>query len=152
MKNKVVMIGLVLAMNFGMIQQAEAHEKRFVQSRYHFVVGFLNEPAFSGGMNGIDLRVSDADSGAPVTGLESALIAEVWTPEQTNPMKLPLRRRYGQEGAYGAYFLPARPGPYHFRIHGVMDGVAIDEEFVSGKETFANVEDSNPLVFPPLAE
>ncbi len=152
MKSNRVIIGLFLGIFLGTITHAEAHEKRFVQSRYHFVVGFLKEPAFSGEMNGIDLRVSDADSGAPVKGLESALTADVWTPEQTKALKLPLRGRYGQEGAYGAYFLPARPGKYHFRIHGVIDGVAIDEAFVSGKETFADVEDSNTLVFPPLAE
>lgn len=152
MKNKSVMIGLILAMSFGVMQQAEGHEKRFVQSRYHFIVGFLKEPAFSGEMNGIDLRVTDADSGAPVRGLEVTLKAEVRQADDSRSMALPLRNRYGQEGAYDAYFLPARPGGYQFRIHGMIDGVAIDEKFVSGKETFADVEDSNALVFPPLAE
>ena len=37
---------------------ASAHERRTV-GKYQFVVGWLNEPAFSGQMNSIDLRVTD---------------------------------------------------------------------------------------------
>jgi len=50
----------------GSTQHASAHERRTVlNGRYQFVVGFLNEPAVSGEVNSVDLRVSDLTQATP---------------------------------------------------------------------------------------
>lgn len=124
---------------------AFAHEKRGVGD-LQIVVGFVNEPAFSGEMNGIDLRVKTADD-QPVEGLEKSLKAEVRYADRDEVMELTFRKRYKQPGVYAAYFLPSRPGQYHFRIMGQAGEQAIDETFSSG-ERFHDVENSKELFFP----
>ncbi|MBI2322865.1 MAG: hypothetical protein HYU88_12445 [Chloroflexi bacterium] len=58
--------------------QVLAHERRPVAGKYQLVVGFLNEPAFAGQMNGIDLRVTvPAEGDKPIEGLEKTLKATV---------------------------------------------------------------------------
>lgn len=124
---------------------AYAHEKRAVGDA-QFVVGFVNEPAFNGEMNAVDLRVSDQD-GKPIEGLEQTLKAEVGYGEAGEVMEIPFRKRYNQPGAYAAYFLPVRPGKYRFHIFGKIADAAVDETFNSG-EGFHDVENSKALAFP----
>lgn len=122
-----------------------AHEKRSV-GEYEFIVGFLNEPAFSGAMNGLDLRVSK--DGQPVEGLEKNLQALVKSPDGKSVMTLTLRKRYKQPGAYAGHFLPVQPGQYSFQVAGKIDGAEVDETFTSGPGTFGNVENAEALRFP----
>lgn len=138
---------------------ASAHESRDVaDGQFTFVVGFLDEPAYSGEMNGLDLRVSRIDPAAtpvaegadapsmPVEGLDASLQAEVFFADQTMP--LVISASYGEPGAYESVFFPTQPGDYSFHIFGTIDGVAIDETFTSGPETFGPMEDPAPLQFP----
>jgi len=127
------------------VPPAQAHEKRVVGDN-QFVVGFVNEPAFNGEMNAIDLRVSDKD-GQPIEGLEETLKAEVGFGEGGEVMEIPFRKRYKQPGAYAAYFLPVQPGKYRFHIHGMIADKPVDETFTSG-EGFHDVENSKALAFP----
>ena len=113
-----------------------AHEHRTV-GKYEFVAGFLTEPAFSGQMNGADIRVSEG--GQPVEGLEERLKITVLYGEKS--LELPLRARYKQPGAYGAYFLPSQPGKYTFLVKGKIGETEIDEKFESGSG-FHDLEDS----------
>ncbi len=124
---------------------AHAHEKRAVGDT-QFIVGFVNEPAFNGEMNAIDLRVSDKD-GKPIDELEQTLKAEVGYGEASEVMEIPFRKRYNQPGAYAAYFLPVQPGKYRFHIHGNIAGKAVDETFTSG-QGFHDVENSKDVAFP----
>lgn len=125
---------------------AFAHEKRNVAGKYDFVVGFLNEPAFSGAMNGIDLRISEGNK--PVEGLEQALRAKVYFGDSQTSFPLALKKRYKQPGNYAGYFYPTKPGKYTFVIEGVIEGDAIREVFASGPGTFGDVQDSENLKFP----
>lgn len=127
---------------------AYAHEKRMV-GETQFVVGFVNEPAFNGEMNAIDLRVSDKE-GTPIEGLEQTLKAEVGYGEGSEVMEILFRKRYNQSGAYAAYFLPVQPGKYRFHIHGSIADKAVDETFTSG-EGFHDVENSKYLAFPRMS-
>ena len=40
---------------------AWAHEHRDVAGKFMFMVGFVNEPAFAGEMNGVDVRIMTLD-------------------------------------------------------------------------------------------
>ncbi len=138
---------------------ASAHERRDVaDGQYRFVVGFLEEPAFSGEKNGLDLRVAKLDPAAtpvaegedppttPVEGLESTLQAEVFFADQSMP--LVISASFGEPGSYESVFFPTQPGDYSFHIFGTIEGVAIDETFTSGPDTFGPMEDPAPLQFP----
>lgn len=122
---------------------AYAHEKRAV-GEYEFVVGFVNEPAFSGAMNGLDLMVNKNQ--APVDGIQT-LKASVQFEAQEEKLNLTLKPRYKQPGKYAGYFFPTKPGKYTFYITGKVGETEIDEVFVSG-EKFHNIEDVEALKWP----
>lgn len=122
-----------------------AHERRQVAGEYDFVVGFINEPAFSGEMNGVDLQVTSG--GQPVEGLETTMKAVVRYGDETAGLGIPFKPRYRQLGSYAAYFLPAKPGKYVFEIIGTLNGRYVEEVFESGSK-FHDVEDSSAVIWP----
>ncbi|MBA2518569.1 MAG: hypothetical protein H0V24_02785 [Chloroflexia bacterium] len=126
-----------------------AHEGREVaEGRYDFTVGFIEEPAFVGEMNGLTLRVEaiDGDATEPVIGLDQTLEAEVIFGDQT--MALELSPAFQDDGVYESVFFPMAVGDYTFRIFGEIDGTAIDESFTSAPDGFDSVQDRAPLEFP----
>ncbi len=129
----------------GFVPAASAHERRVVAGRFEFIVGFINEPAFSGQMNGVDLRVTQKNK--PVENLEGQLKVIVTRNDVDRSLELKFERKYNDPGHYAAHFLPAKPGKYVFRIVGTIGGVTIDEQFESG-EKFHDVNDAAPLQFP----
>ena len=158
-------VGLVLALGLALPLITSAHESRKVDSdKYQFVVGWLNEPAYSGFLNSIDLTVThlsgsanatpvassdgdnDASAGTPVTGLEDTLKAEVINGGQK--MALNLEPRYNQPGKYSGYAIPTVASDYSFHIYGTINGDQIDETFTSGPNTFGSVIDSKTIMFP----
>jgi len=138
---------LLLAFCAGLPTTALAHERRPVAGRYQLVVGFLTEPAISGQMNGIDLRVTSSGDSRPVEGLEKTLKAEIGE-GGARTMPLELQARFGQPGSYVAYFIPTREGRYGFHLSGAIDGAAVDESFESGPGRFDDVRSAQQLQFP----
>jgi hypothetical protein len=124
---------------------ALAHEQRVV-GKYTFVVGFLNEPAYTDFPNSLDMRIMETQSGKPVEGLEKTLNAEVIFGASTMPLQL--RARFGQPGAYLADLVPTRAGSYIFHITGDVQGQSVDEKFESGPNTFSDGTDLTALQFP----
>ena len=124
---------------------ALAHEQRVV-GKYTFVVGFLNEPAYTDLPNSLDMRIMETQSGKPVDGLDKTLQAQVVFGASTMPLQL--RARFGQEGAYLADVVPTKAGTYIFHITGNVQGQNVDEQFESGPNTFSDVEDLTDLQFP----
>ncbi|HYI67951.1 MAG TPA: hypothetical protein VEW95_13610 [Candidatus Limnocylindrales bacterium] len=120
-----------------------AHESRDIGD-ITMVVGFLEEPVYTGQKSGLDLRVSHA--GEPVEGLEETLQAEVTFDGQTRD--LPISAAFGEPGAYRSVFFPTAAGPYTFHIFGEVDGEPIDESFTSGPDTFSEVQDVTGGQFP----
>lgn len=120
-----------------------AHETREV-GEYTFVVGFLDEPVYSGQKSGLDLRISRGEE--PVEGLEESLAAEVTFGNETRD--LPISPVFGQAGAYRSVFFPTAAGPYTFRVSGTIDGEEVDEAFTSGPDTFSEVQDVTGGQFP----
>jgi hypothetical protein len=124
-------------------QAALGHEQRDVAG-HSFVVGFADEPVFTGQKSGLEFFVTLSEQ--PVEGLEQTLQAEVIYQDQRRD--LPLSPRFGEPGWYESIFFPTAAGPYTFRIFGDLAGQQIDEEFTSGPETFSEVEEQTSGQFP----
>jgi hypothetical protein len=155
---KLLALGLLAALFVALPWATTAHEHRTV-GKYEVVVGFLNEPAVSNELNGLDFRVTElpaaeagatpeaeAAEGTPVEGLETTLQAEVIFGDQRMP--LTLRAAWNSPGHYAANFIPTQPGDYSFHIWGTINGMAFDETFTAGPETFSTVIDRTTLEFP----
>lgn len=144
---RLVMVSFALALGVTLMltQVVSAHERRTV-GKYEFVVGFLNEPAYVGQPNAIDLRVTDTEAKKPVEGLEKTLQVEVIFGGKALPVQL--RSRFGQPGAYAGDLIPTKPGAYIFHFTGTIEALKIDEKFESGPGRFGEVEDTSPLQFP----
>ena len=150
MKNR-KRITLVAAMTMALllilvgVGVALAHEQRTV-GKYTMIVGFLNEPAYTGFPNSLDMRIMEAQSGKPVDGLEKTLQVEVIYGASTMPLQL--RARFGQSGAYLADLVPTKAGTYIFHIFGDIQGQKVDEKFESGPGRFDDAQDLTSLQFP----
>ena len=140
---------------------ALAHEGREVEG-YNLVVGFLNEPAYEGMLNGVSLNVTEADDhdhgGAghahteeptnPVEGLEQTLQVEVTHLNSGASRVMPMQTVFGKPGYYKADFVPTDTGQYRFRFTGSIEGTMIDESFDSGPGRFTDVVPATNLQFP----
>ena len=126
---------------------ALGHERRNV-GPYQFVVGFLNEPAFAGTINGIDVTITDtrADN-KPVEGVEKTLSAEV-TSGGLRPLPITLVTRFGMPGHYAGFFVPTKDGTYTFRFAGMVESTSVDEKFESGPGRFNDVLSTSELQYP----
>ncbi len=142
---------------------AAAHEHREVANgQYEMVVGFIEEPAFVGEMNGLYLRVektaapeaaaspaAEVEEGTPVEGLADTLQAEVIFGDQRMP--LTLEPAFRQPGVYHSVFFPTTPGDYTFHIFGQIEGNPVDETLTSAPGGFDSVQPVEPLQFPKPA-
>jgi hypothetical protein len=125
-----------------------AHEER-AAGGVQFVVGWGDEPAYTGSRNSVEITVSDA-GGRPVTDLGNALKVEVI--KGSERVTLPLVANFGGSsgtpGTYRAWLTPTRPGSYTFRLIGRAGGKSVDESFTSSPTTFDEVQDMANIQFP----
>jgi hypothetical protein len=138
----------VIAASLGIwSNSAYAHERRNV-GPYQFVVGFVTEPAFAGAVNGIDLRISDTRTDNKAgEGVEKTLTVTI-TSGGLAPLSVPLATRFGQPGAYAAYFMPTKEGTYIFTFKGKVESTDVNEKFESGPGRFNDVESTTALQYP----
>ena len=127
---------------------AAAHERRMV-GPYQFVVGWLNEPAYVGLMNSLDLRISDTrvTPAKAVEGLEKTLTVDLQT-GGLGSLPLTVTARFGTPGAYNGYVMPTATGTYTFTIKGKIDTLDINEKFESGPGRFGDIESTTALQYP----
>jgi hypothetical protein len=125
---------------------AAAHERRTI-GPYEFEVGWLNEPAFAGLMNGLELSVTDTRSDKAVEGLEKTLTVDLQTGGLA-PLPLTLTARFGTPGGYDGNFMPTVAGTYTFHIKGKIDTLAVDEKFESGPGRFDDVGSTSAIQYP----
>jgi hypothetical protein len=142
-------VGLSALLVGGLSGPAFAHEERAV-GKYHFAVGFGNEPAYTGQENSVQLLLHDAQD-RPVTDLTDTLSVDVNYGGQKTT--LPLEPyfevgEFGTPGDYRAWFFPTQPGDYTFHFTGSIKGQEVDESFTSGPTTFSSVEDPTNVQFP----
>jgi hypothetical protein len=154
MKRRISLVGIALVtallISLCVVSLASAHEVRHV-GPYTFVVGFLNEPAYAGQENSIDLTICNGAQcnytvqngqrvvANPVQNAEQTLKAEV-SQGGVAPLALPLEARYANPGKYASYFIPSKVGTYTFHIFGTLPGMKIDEKFTSGPDTFSDTQ------------
>jgi hypothetical protein len=127
---------------------AAAHERRMV-GPYQFVVGWLNEPAYVGLMNSLDLRISDTrvTPAKAVEGLEKTLTVDLQT-GGLGSLPLTVTARFGTPGAYNGYVMPTTTGTYTFTIKGKIDTQDVNEKFESGPGRFGDIESTTALQYP----
>ncbi|KAB8144939.1 hypothetical protein F8S13_03660 [Chloroflexia bacterium SDU3-3] len=113
---------------------------------YELVIGFLNEPAYQGEPNGLDLRVTNEKTSQPVKNLEDTLKAELTY--GGSKQEFAIHAQWGQDGAYTADVIPTKAGTYTWRIFGTIEGTPVDLSLTSGPETFGNVNAKATVAFP----
>jgi hypothetical protein len=120
-------------------------------------IGFVNEPAFAGMPNGVQVVVEHG--GQPVTDLRpgDVQVEVTFGDETSEPMDLEPafafeggQLVFGEPGDYHAEFVPSQPGRYTFHITGTIEGEQVDEEMSSGPDTFSTVEDVAAASFPEV--
>jgi hypothetical protein len=127
---------------------ASAHERRMV-GPYQFVVGWLNEPAYVGLVNSLDLRVSDTrvTPAKAVEGLEKTITVDLQTGGLAS-LPLTVTARFGTPGAYNGYVMPSATGTYTFTIKGKIESQDVNEKFESGPGRFGDIESTTALQYP----
>ena len=144
-----IAVTLVVATSFiAYAGTAAAHERRMV-GPYQLVVGWLNEPAYVGSMNSLDLRVTDTrvTPAKAVEGLEQTLTVDVQAGGLA-PFKLAVAARFGAPGAYNGFVLPTATGTYIFTIKGKIESLDVNEKFESGPGRFGDIESTDALQYP----
>jgi hypothetical protein len=142
--------GLATAFVLALSAPAFAHEERAVGA-YHFVVGWGDEPAYSGLKNSVQFILA-TKAGKPVTNLGDSLKVEVIFGQQK--MELPLEPAFDPEegfgtlGDYRGWIIPTSPGTYTFHFFGSIGRQKVDERFTSGPTTFDDVADPAEVEFP----
>jgi hypothetical protein len=129
---------------------ASAHQAKTV-GKYHFVVGFGDEPAYAGEKNSVQLLLADAND-QPVTDLTDTLKVAVTT-GTAEPLALAMEPffevgEFGTPGDYRAFFIPTAPGSYRFHFTGTIKGQKVDQSFTSGPQTFSDLEDPAQVQYP----
>ena len=127
---------------------AAAHERRTV-GPYQLVVGWLNEPAYVGLVNSLDLRVTDTrvTPAKAVEGLEKTLTVDLQSGGLA-PLPLAVTARFGTPGAYNGYVMPTATGTYIFTIKGKIESLDVNEKFESGPGRFGDIEPTTALQYP----
>ena len=124
---------------------AFAHERR-TAGTVQMTVGWLNEPAYSGFLNAVQLRL--ADDAGPITdvGADALKVEVSFGGQKTGP--LAMAPAFGSPGEYRAPLVPDRPGAYTFRFVGTVKGQPLDQSFTSSDKTFDSPKDTADVQFP----
>jgi hypothetical protein len=105
---------------------ASAHEHRTV-GEYELTVGWRDEPAVAGYLNGLDLGIEHHfpnGTTAWVVGVEGNLTAVLSTGPKN--VSKALEPQFGRDGWYTFNVIPTRVGTYHVRIMGMLGSTAVD--------------------------
>lgn len=99
----------------------------------------------SGMMMGMEMMAME-----PVEGLSGSLQVEVTHVGSGESRTMEMLAVFGDPGHYVAGVIPTAPGVYEFRVFGDVEGMALDETFVSagGGGGFDDIRSSEGLQFP----
>lgn len=99
-----------------------AHEHVFV-GEYELIIGWREEPAVAGALNGLDLGILNGTK-APVLGAETALQAVLSS--GTASVTKDLDPAFGRAGWYTFDVIPTRAGNYSVRLVGMLGTTPVD--------------------------
>jgi hypothetical protein len=129
---------------------ASAHEERKV-GPYTFVVGWGDEPTYTGFKNNVELTLTDAKTEKPIIDLEDTLDVEVNFGDISTTLTMEpdfVPGAFGEPGIYVAHLTPTRAGEYSFHFTGTIGDEQIDETFTCSEETFGCPVDAQEVQFP----
>jgi len=118
---------------------------------YSVALGWLEEPAYAGTANAVQVIVKDA-SDNPVADLAAGDLKVVVSTGGQSTGALSLDPSFdedtglGTKGEYRAWLVPTIPGDYTFHLSGSIHGQAIDETATSSDTTF------DPVIAPTDAQ
>jgi hypothetical protein len=133
-----------------------AHQRQLLQigsADYLVVIGFINEPVYTGDKSGVDLVLllpdpayptdSHAPGVKPVENLDQTLKVEVKAGPHGKMFEL--KPAYRAPGRYQAFFYPTVATTYSFRLFGTLANVPIDLSFMCNPLGHVAVEDNSRL-------
>jgi len=121
---------LIVGSFLGVAVPAAAHEHVIV-GEYELIVGWRQEPAVVGLLNGLDLGIEHHLSNGStvwVSGADATLNATLTT--RTASIVKALEPQFGRPGWYTFDVIPTRPGSYVVRLDGTVEGTAVDKAIV----------------------
>jgi hypothetical protein len=113
---------------------------------YQLVIGFLNEPAYQGEPNGLELTVTNSKTGEKINNLTDTL--KVAVSYGSISQTLQLQPVAGQDGSYTAPLLPTAAGDYTWQITGNIRDTPVNVNMTSGPDTFGAVQAKSTIAFP----
>jgi hypothetical protein len=135
---------------------AMAHERQLYQigtGDYLLVIGFLQEPVYTGDRSGLDLsillpdRSNPLDARAPevrpVDHLDKTLKVEVKAGPHARVFDL--KPTYGAPGRYEMVFYPTVATTYRFRLFGTIDQIPVELTFECNPLGHVSVEDKKTV-------
>jgi len=141
------LVGLIAVVLLVGAPAAVAHESRRVGS-YEFVVGWADEPTFTGAKNAVGLSISDFQSEEPITeDVPVEMEVEVIF-EGESSGALTMEPGFSDPSEFEADLAPTRPGEYTFHFTGTVGDLEVDEEFTSGPDTFNSPQELREIQFP----
>jgi hypothetical protein len=156
--SRVLLLGVVCAIT-GLtlwVTAAGAHERQLLQIGaidYLIVVGFLDEPVYTGDKSGMDLRVMLPDRSnpldarapevKPVDNLDKTLKVEVKAGPHARVFDL--KPAYGAPGQYEAVFYPTVATTYGLRLFGTVNDVPVDLSFTCNPLGHVSAEDTTTV-------
>ncbi len=133
-----------------------AHQRQLLQigsTDYLVVVGFINEPVYTGDKSGIDLLIMLPDPAdptearapevKPLENLDKTLKVEVKAGPHVRVFDL--RPAYRAPGRYEAVFYPTVATTYSFRLFGTLTDVPIDLTFACHPLGHVSLEDKSAV-------
>ena len=135
-------LGIGLAV-LAFVVPVTAHEKK-VAGALDLVIGWGEEPAFTGARNSVIVTV--ADQHGPLKEPAASLSVEIVFGSER--MTLPLEPVFNSPHEFRAWLVPTRAGTYTFHVTGKVRGQGIDVTSTCGEKTFHCVEEASGIQFP----
>ncbi|HEV3234150.1 MAG TPA: hypothetical protein VG329_06340 [Candidatus Dormibacteraeota bacterium] len=145
-----VLVGATLALSA--VVGASAHDVHPF-GKYTVALGWLNEPAYVGQPNAVQVLVKDQAGNAFTDITDKDLTVEVSVGSQKQDAK-PLvptadpDTGLGIPGEYEYHIIPTVPGAYTFHLKGTIKGTAVDETVTAGDKTFNLVTAASDAQWP----
>lgn len=148
-KKVIIAFATLIALMFAFAPAASAHKTAYTpDGKIKIVWGFLNEPAVTWTKTGLDLRISDNVTGAPILGAADTMEVHFRIGDEEMHFE-DLAAQFGTPGAYTQVVTLTQPGLYSIVIHGTINGTTVDDMMISAAHEVNGVDET---FFPKPSE